>query len=145
MTHPHFVRVAPAELARLWSDRSMTRAQIAARVGLSERALTVRVRRQGLALRGHNTKQPSITDADLFAEMWAAGVGSADIASFFDVGRRTVINTRDRLGLAPRSSGVRPQATVLSFFMARTAREEQAQLCLAEMVEERPARSWGKR
>jgi hypothetical protein len=124
----HFRRIAPAELERLWADRSLTRAEIAARVGLSERALTVRVRRQGLALRGFATKKPCISDTGLFAEMWRAGVSVGEMAVCFDVDRRTIGNTRARLGLAPRAFGERAKVTAAAFLMERAAGLERARL-----------------
>jgi hypothetical protein len=143
-TAAHFRRISSRDLAAMWADRSITRAQIAATVGLSERAVTMRVKAMGLPLRGRDTKRPSITDKALFADLWWCGVGSSEIAAHFGVGPRTVANTRDRLGLPNRHPGKRPAMTLAAFFiarreialakaMAKTAELEQAQFRLAEM------------
>lgn len=134
-TAPHFRRISRAEFAAMWADRSITRREIAASVGLSEKGVSCRAKAYGLALRGLRTKRPSIKDESLFRAMWGAGVGCDDLARYFKVDRRTIDNTRARLELPMRYKGQRPKMTAAQFFMRETAKAEQAQLRLAEMVD----------
>lgn len=120
----HFHRIPRALLARLWADRSRTRADIALELGISARALTVQVKTAGLDLRGHNTKRPCVTDNDLFRHMWLAGVASDAIARHFGIAYRTVANTSKRLALPQRQPGKRPDISLRDFLMAHRMMEK---------------------
>lgn len=145
MTHPHFRRISPAALADMWADRELTRAEIAQRVGLSDRGLTQRIKAIGLPLRGFaNTKRPSIhpRDEPLFRALWVAGVGCEEIATHFGCDTRTVGHTCRRLSLPPRRPGTRPKATIEQFRQAQLGRVlaldaalEQAAIINAEMAD----------
>lgn len=131
-----FVRIAPARLAALWADRGLTREAVAAAVGLTPHGLTNRVKASGLPLRGYCTKRPHVTDDALFAAMWRADVGVADMAEYFSVSGRTIGNTVDRLGLERRPRGRRDTMSALAFLMTRAAAETQAAMVCAEMVDQ---------
>lgn len=141
-THPHFRRI-PAAVLRDRYASGATVASMAAEFGIGPRGLARRAKTLGL-VRGHNTKKPHIkpTDEGLFASMWRAGIASDEIATYFKVSGRTVINTYQRIGLTARAKGSRPKMTVPQFFeaqlgelMARQAQIEQLHLTAAEMVD----------
>ena len=139
---PHFRRISPALLERLWMDKSVPCRVIAKQVGLSEKGLTRRAKAMGLPLRGFCTKKLAIGDGAGFAALWRAGISLDEIARYFGVTNRTVSNTRARLGLMPRVSGTRPamtldeyRDTLLARAMGHDARGEQAQMILAEMAD----------
>jgi len=115
----HFRRIAPAELARLWADPKLKKAEIAARVGLSEKGLLRRIKAQGLEPRSLATKQPSIPEDSIFAALWAAGVPAREIAQHFGVDQKTIGNTRRRLGLPLRTRGKRCPITLAEFLEDR--------------------------
>lgn len=143
-TSSRLSRIAPARFREAWLSGER-RADMSKRFGLSDHAITKRAKAMGLPLRGFKTKKPSIGAASepLFRAMWVAGVGMPEMAAHFAVDRRTISNTRERLGLLPRQPGARPRMTLTQFFevrlseqMAMSARLEAAALINAEMVDQ---------
>lgn len=141
-THHHFRRIPIAVLRDRYASGA-TLADMASEFGLCPRSLSIRARNLGLVFK-IKTKRPLIkpTDEGLFTSMWLAGVASCEIADYFKVTTRTVINTNHRIGLPPRIQGSRPRMTLAQFFEARLgekllmqARLEQQQMINAEMVD----------
>ncbi|ABN75774.1 hypothetical protein [Cereibacter sphaeroides] len=108
----HFVRIAPAELRRLWADETVPVKAIAEKFGISTHGLGMRRRQMGLPPRSLATKVAAVgPDREpLFRAMWEAGCPVTEIATAFSIDMRTVSNTRDRLGLPKRRPGVKPPA-----------------------------------
>lgn len=83
-----------------------------------------------------------------FKEMWAAMVKAADMAKYFGCHARSVHNTAARLGLGLRGRRHHAQFITIADFramqlrnaLAASAREEQAALRNAEMVDGDPRR-----
>ena len=91
-------------LAPLWGRHDITTARIAEALGVSRQALSAKAKGLGLPSRAKVRKRMS--DADLFARMWNAGVSCAEMGQYFGYAHRSCVATRRRnLGLAPRTRG----------------------------------------
>jgi DNA-binding CsgD family transcriptional regulator len=134
--------VSDAEFRRLWGDRSLTLAEVGSILGISGAAVTSRAECRGLPHRPMGPV-PSISDSNLFEQMWNDGVMLVEIAQHFRVSARTVRNHVARLGLSRRPTGRKSNVIHLNDFMQIrlrralevAARSEQAQFINAEMVD----------
>lgn len=142
-TSPHFRRVSPAEFRSAYLSGARL-ADIGAKFGLCAKAVARRASRMDLPPRSHNTKKPTIRGGDekIFQALWNAGVGMPELAAFFGVDRRTISNTRERMGLQKRIPGTRPKMTIAQFVesrlrqrMEQTAMLDQSAFINAEMVD----------
>src|SRR5699024_8893958 len=70
--------ISDAEFERLWSDYSLTCAQIGAWLGIARQSVSTRARRRGLPPRPQGRRVPAY-DGALFGRMVSAGVRQADI------------------------------------------------------------------
>lgn len=112
--------VSDAEFERLWSDYSLTCAQIGARLGITRQAVSTRARRRGLPPRPQGRRVPAY-DVELFGRMVSAGVRQADIAAHFGMSDTTVRAHARRAGLAPREPAA-PPITLYEFAEMELAR-----------------------
>lgn len=77
-------------------------------------------------------------DPDLFRAMWDANVGAREIAAYFGLAHPNSVSKRAReWGYPKRNCSKWNAISVLTFFMAKTARTEQAAMISAEMVDKR--------
>lgn len=91
-------------LAPLWARHDITTARIAEALGVSRQALSAKAK--GLGLPSRDKVRRCLSDADLFARMWNAGVSCTEMGEYFGYGHRSCVATRRRnLGLAPRTRG----------------------------------------
>lgn len=109
MTHPHARRgksITEAEFRRLWLDNSITRAEIAKRLGIGEAAARSRAIRRGLPARpGFHAKLRNwAITADVLLPLWQAMVTTEGIAKHLGVPDKAIHQAAVRLGLPPRNS-----------------------------------------
>lgn len=133
-------RVSHAEFARMWADRSLTRVQIAAALGISRQAVTDRARARGLPPRSDTGGRPPtrVNDADL-RDMWAAGVSPREIAGLYGVSPGVIWRAAARLGLPPHDRAWMPKITLADWraqrALSRLAAETAAALRERDMVD----------
>lgn len=144
-------KVSEAEFRRLWGDLSLSEAQIGQMLGISQTAVSSRAMTRGLPRRPASGGAIVITDNTLFRRLLLAGLRYADIAERMGCNEKTVRNHRKRLGLPGRGEGKRATMTLADFdalqlrnALAARAREEQAALRNAEMVDGRQDARWPK-
>lgn len=99
--------ISDAEFERLWSDYSLTCAQIGAWLGIARQSVSTRARRRGLPPRPQGRRVPAY-DGVLFGRMVSAGVRQADIAAHFGISDTTVRAHARRAGLVPKDSAAPP-------------------------------------
>lgn len=126
----HGKRMALAPFTKLWMDRSISAAKIAAMLDVTPQAVHNRAANRNLPKRGNSKAgRGCMTVGESreaeFIEMWNAGVYSRDIAAWLDCSHVTVPKTAARLGLAPRGRKWRAKMSLAQF------REEQAARLLA--------------
>lgn len=144
-SHDHYplsrISLSAFRAAYMAGDRY---ADIAKRFNICTRTVYKRARAENFPPRGNvgRAHQVSRQDQTIFSEMWLAGVGLPEMATFFGVDSKTVQNTRTRLDLPRRRQGVRPKMTVAQFFedklrqrMEQTAMLDQSAFINAEMVD----------
>jgi hypothetical protein len=136
--------MAEATFASLWNDPAVHVTEIAERLGISRQAVAIRARVRGLPKRaGWKSSHKRVEDdAPGLAEMWLANVGVTAMAAHFGCSHTGIMAAAERLGLPKRKLSRWDAITVDDFraaqlreAMARSAREEQAALRLAEMVD----------
>ncbi|MCA0204319.1 MAG: hypothetical protein LCH92_08255 [Proteobacteria bacterium] len=122
-------QITIAEFRRLWDDMSITQTEIGAMLGITEQAVNLRAKKRGFPPRGYPRKRMSKpVDRDLFAAMWAAGVGNQDIADHFAVSYFSVRHYRDRFGLQSRGRcGKFPAISIKAFWEGRMAKAMRVQ------------------
>lgn len=91
------------DLQRLRADPTLTNAQIAARLGVSESTVTLHAARAGLPARAHGPKLGF--SRARFARLYLAGVALSELAVLFGRDRSTLSHHVKRLGLPPRGAG----------------------------------------
>lgn len=135
----------------LWNNHAVPTRRIAEAMGMTRQGVQYWAARLGLPSRAKLRRRKH--DPALLAEMWAAGVSTSDIAQHFGLAHHACVSTAARcMGLPRRqrgpsgrmNGGWRPTITAAAFFearlaqrMARSAREEQAAMIAAEMVDRR--------
>lgn len=101
-------QVSNAEFRRLWTDRSLTVAQIGALLGITEQAVASRAKTRGLPKRGHGKCHagPILPAREVeFRAMYQGGVQTKAMAAHFCVAASTIASTAARLGLPRRGKG----------------------------------------
>lgn len=88
-----------AELARLWSDRRLSRDEIGRRLGISAQGVQWRAKRLGLPPRPDGPVPRFDRDDPLFVEMWVANVRPSEMGRHFGVTLGTITHNARRLGL----------------------------------------------
>lgn len=99
-------RLPDADFARLWACTRISTDEMAAALGVTRQAVSWRARTMGLPSRAANRRRKA--DPALLAEMWLAGVSSAEIARHFGMAHHACATTAARLAGLPariRSSG----------------------------------------
>jgi hypothetical protein len=128
------IRTSPALFARLWCDQSVSKEEIAARTGFSIRSLGGVAK--ALSLPKRRPGQPKKLLPPEFMAMWSAGVSQEEMARHFGMARPVLGRKAREAGAPPRQKG-KSNLTVAQFYLLQTARAEQAQMELAEMVDNR--------
>lgn len=151
---PTGAKVSEAEFRRMWLDPRISTREIGERLGISYQAVSHRAKVRGLPPRkGANvTARKRAIECDAFAAMWRANVSLADLTRHFGCCHVTISNTARRMGLGPRSANRWNTITLSDFWsaplreaLAERAREEQAALRLAEMVDGAQPGRWPAR
>ena len=139
-------RTAPVKINRrafeaMWHDPAKTTDEIAAAFGLHRSSVTPLGYRLGLSPRKSGPK-PRLDEA-MFRALWAAKVTTAEIGRVMGVARNYPGVVAKRLGLPKRPQGMRGSITLADFralqlrdALSARAREEQAALLNAEMVDD---------
>lgn len=149
-------RTGPAKINRrvfeaMWFDPTVTTDEIAARFGLYRTSVTPLGYRLGLPPRKTGAK-PKVC-RDTFCALWLAHVSTAEIARHLGISRNYTGVLARRFGLGNRPQGMRGTISMADYrvlqlreALAARAREEQAALRMAEMVDgRRDPRNTGKR
>lgn len=145
-------RISEAEFRRLWSDLTITVAEIGERLGICQTAVSSRAKTRGFPARPAGTSKP-VCDPKALTRLWNDGVSISGIAKALGCHEKTVRNTRKRLGLPQRGAG-RWKSTVslddyhamqLRAAMAASARETEAAIDLCEMRDGRRTGGDGRR
>lgn len=130
-----------AAFTAAWNDPTLSREDIARRFDMSNMHTWRVARRFGLPPRLKGPRLKKLPDA-MIRKAWLAGVSVAEICEAAGIVCDTLYARLDRLGLHRRGPGARPKMTMADFramqlreAMAATAREEEAALRLAEMVD----------
>lgn len=147
---PQGRRINHAEFARAWNNPDLTTEDIAAMFGVYRTSVSTMGQRRGLPPRKCGAK-PKIA-REPFASLWMAGVAAAEIAAELGVSRNYTGVLARRFGLPNRPRGSRQvismadyRALVLRQALAARAREEEAALRLAEMVDHRRPGGCGRK
>lgn len=128
--------------AQLWANPNIPTKRIADAMGITRQGVSWHAKHMGLPSRAKLRLRKH--DPALLAEMWLAGVSSAQIAAHFGMAHHSsAINAARKAGLPHRKRGPSGKKNggwvenlpIEAFFLARTARAEQNQLLLAEMVD----------
>ncbi len=139
--------VSEAGFRRMWFDSSLTLAEIGRELGIKQQAVSMRAATRGLPRRPARGAKPAC-DPELLAKLWLAHVAIDEISASLGCDPKTVRNTRKRLGLPERGPGRRARMITMADYragqlrtaLAQSAREEQAALRNAEMVDGDPRR-----
>lgn len=127
--------LSEAEFRKLWLDRTITVAEIARRLDVTDSAVTARARARGLPTRRtvrYTAHKRKITDPQ-FPELWSAGITLAELARLYHCTTGTVYETAKRLGL-PRRNNTRWNAkTLVQWLLAADAQATEAALQRAAM------------
>jgi hypothetical protein len=129
--------ISEAEFRRLWSDLTITVAEIGERLGIGQQAVTYRAQTRRLPSRPKRGSKLACDDG-MFRRLYAAGIPHNEIAQFFGCDLKTVLNTRKRLGLQQRPHGKRCTVRMddlLRQVLQASARETQAAMWDSEMVD----------
>ena len=118
-------RMSEAEFRRLWLDRGVSRAEIAAKLGITPDSVRFRARARGL---GAKPRPMKLIWTDELAEMWRAGVCGRDIADRHGVAYSTMSRRAAAAGMPPRCTGYRPKLSLAEW------REQQFAARLAEVA-----------
>jgi hypothetical protein len=106
MSRKRGASITMAEFKRVWSDRSITIAQIGEMLGVSQQAVSLRAAKRGLPPRGYPVERFTIIrDVDLFKRMWLADVRGADICAHFGAAPDTLRHAVRRHNLPKRGKG----------------------------------------
>lgn len=142
---PRGKQVTVAEFRRMWYDPSLTVADIGRILGICDRSVWQRAKHRGMPDRTTIIKPGPRPTLDAAAEaMWRACVRAEDIADLYGVKvstvhmhvhRNKVQRSRKVNRWHPAISLADYRALQLREAMAASAREEQAALRLAEMVD----------
>lgn len=128
----HGKRMALAPFTKLWMDRSIPVARIAAMLDVTPQAVHNRAAKRNLPKRsrsnaGRGCMSVGAAREAEFIEMWNAGVYSRDIVAWLGCSHVTVPKTAARLGLEPRGKQWRPKMGISQFREERAARLLAAQ------------------
>jgi hypothetical protein len=118
----------------LWDDPSLTIKDIASRTGMGVASVGRIARLHGFPKR--RMGRPPFVPDERFDAMWIAGVCSESMARYYDVVLSTIWLHARKRRLKTRNRGQRALMTVAQFLMRETARAEEAQFRLAEMVDD---------
>ena len=149
MTANRGKRISEAEFRRMWMNSNLPVREIAKALGINVGNVSARAKRRGLPSRNAPNASARVhgIDCPLFAKMWLAGVGTRAMAAHYGVSSGTPTNTARRLSLPARGNRAGYAMTVADFFalqlriaMAASARETQAALWNADMVDGDPRR-----
>lgn len=103
MTRP-LANITREALEPVWNRHDIPTEVIAARLGVTRQALSLKARSLGLPSREGNRRKKS--DDDTFRRMWLAGVSSTEMAEYFGYSRGAAVSKRRKmLGLPPRTRG----------------------------------------
>jgi hypothetical protein len=148
---PRGRQVTVAEFRRMWEDPSLTLADIAASLGICQRAVWQRARHRNLPARGYIVAKARSVFNDEFPAMFAARVHSAAIAAHYGCTVSNVEKHARKIG-ATRSRPITRwdkgltladfRALQLRDAMAASARETAAAMMDAEMIDNRQAARW---
>lgn len=143
-------RISRAAFVEAWNNPDLTTEDIAAMFGVYRTSVSHMGQRRGLPPRKCGAK-PKV-QREPFASLWLAGVSTLDIAKAIGVSRNYTGVLARRFGLSNRPQGARDVISIEDFralqlreAMAASAREEQAALALAEMVDGRRTGGDGRR
>lgn len=131
-------RVSEAEFRRMWADQTLSQAEIGRRLGISGSAVRSRAATRGLPPRPDDRHFARQFDHERIVRLYLAGFSaesvSARIGCSLSVVRHAVIRAGHKM--RSRNMAGRPKVDdILRAAMAASAREEQAALRLAEMVD----------
>lgn len=147
--------MAEATFARMWGDPAIPINAIAAMLGVSRQAVSIRAKTRGLPPRlgsGTTARNRIEDDNPELAVLWRANVALADIAAHFGCSHTAVIKAAARLDLPKRSRSRWHKITLADFraeqlrqAMAADAEKCRIQFKAAEMVDGfRPGRWPGR-
>jgi hypothetical protein len=135
----------------MWQDPSITIADIAASLGICQRAVWQRARHRGFPARGYIVAKSKVVFDGEFAAMYYARVYCDDIAAHYGCTASNVQKHARKTG-ATRSRPINRwdagitladfRALQLREAMAASARETRAAMMDAEMVDNRQAARW---
>lgn len=146
MTKPHFKPFSAAAFKEAWLNEDLTCAEIAAQFGISTVQSWRRSKALGLPARRKGPPFRALPDDEIRA-MWLAGVKSRDICRAFKMDAMTLWARVRSMALPLRGGGKKAGLITISEFramllrdaLAARAREEQAALLNAEMVDNHQA------
>lgn len=137
-------RIPRAAFAQAWNNPDLTTDDIAAMFGVHRSSISIMGPCRGLAPRKIGAKPKH--DREAFARLWLAGVTTAEIAMHMSMARNYPGVLARSIGLPARWRGWRGGITMADYLairlrnaLAARAREEQAALINAEMVDGRRA------
>ena len=131
-------RVSEAEFRRMWADLSLSQAEIGRRLGISGEAVRFRAASRDLPPRPPQRPFARQFDHERIVRLYLAGMSADAVAKRVGCSRAVVKAAVIRAGHQMRSRNMpgRPKPDdLLREAMAASAREEQAALRLAEMVD----------
>ncbi len=101
MTSP-LANITREALEQVWMRHDIPTEVIAARLGVTRQALSLKARSLGLPSRERNRRKNS--DDETFRRMWLAGVSSTEMAAYFGYSCGAAVSRRRKiLGLPPRT------------------------------------------
>lgn len=127
--------MSEAAFRRLWMDRNVPAQDIADLLDVSIQALRFRALARGLPLRKGGGGMNRKVDPALMRAMWDFNVSPTEIARYFGVHPTTITKRSIEWGFPARNCTRWNSMSVAGFLLAQAAREEQAALRLAEMVD----------
>ena len=116
-------RIPPAKFARLWADMTLTKAEIAAMCGYTERGGLSSVRRKAAAMglpprpKQRAGRMVAVIEEALFRRMWAYRVSTKEMGSHINTHPATISNTARRLGLPHRRAGRNAPTPIRQFWL----------------------------
>lgn len=135
-----------AAFTEAWLNPALTRAEIAAQFDMSDIHTWRVARRFGLPARKMGPPPKDLPE-EFIRAAWLAGVSAGEICRAAGIVSDTIYARLDALGLQRRGPGARPKMSLADFravqlreALAARAREEQAALWNADMVDGRPRR-----